>query len=940
MDENSDESGILEQRIEKLRNDIPKGEVTSDSELKTDNGHIQTVTNNSDTESGNHMILPGKSINILDTNVDLFRVNVKINGIILPAILDTGAVKSLISSEVVSREKFPIIMESDVFDALGSDMFHTSGKIKCSLSMGGTEMSPLELAVFPSCMNSRVDLLLGVDFLKSNSLIIDINNRLISRELGDRGVVRWKVGPSGDVSVLQAGNIPCYAANDMKLIPGEVYKVPVSSEVNLIDDLLAVYTDDQATSRISSQVRGYEGIVDRDSKFIFMLCTLPTTLKKGDKVGVINTVVELEQDDEFDEGVDGWEKFVKLDHLSNIDKTRVLDMLQKHEKVFSVNENDIGKASVTEHKILVNENAPIYQRPRRFPQPITDEIEKQCRELSEADIIEPSISPWSSPMVPVRKKDGKIRMCVDYRKLNAVTIPDKFPVPNLLDSIFGLSGTKFFTKLDLIRGYYQIPLEESSKQYTAFSTNRDHWQFKRLSFGLRNAPAAFQREIQAVLGSLPSNKVIAYIDDILILGSSFEEHVELVAKVLKTLETYGIKIKPSKCEWFRGDVEFLGHNVSSSGVQKTGEYVEKVRNYPRPGTVGELREFLGLINFQRKFIPHCSTLQKPLTRLTGGKSKKKLDWDKEMLDSFERLKTEMTTELELGYPDYSDTASKLELYVDASDLGGGAYLAQQQGDQHRVIGFASMTFTATQLGYSTIDRELAALRWGVKTFKPFLYGIEFILYTDHQPLIHLHNMKLVCSRLLRTVQELAEYNFEIRYIPGKMNSAADALSRLNNEVPCIPVDNGQLPPGLTFDGPSSPGGGDSLFISLWKVMTTLDLKGIPETFDELREQLVDDLLEHPTKYNIKLNRDSRKSLKLMKLPGKLPSLDIIMVACRLYGIKVYVYFWPESPVIYQYRQEDENVVHLQCLSGIYFNALVEVKSYKAPDVSQCSVNTV
>ena len=176
-----------------------------------------------------------------------------------------------------------------------------------------------------------------------------------------------------------------------------------------------------------------------------------------------------------------------------------------------------GYTTVTSHKINLSNDTPIYQRPRRFPQPVAEELERQCQELNEADIIEPSISAFSSPIVPVRKKDGTIRMCIDYRKLNSVTVPDKFPVPNLLDSIYSLKGNSYFTKLDLVRGYYQLPIDASSREYTAFSTQKSHWQFKRLSMGLKNAPAAFQREIQAVLSAFPSNKVIAYLDDILVM---------------------------------------------------------------------------------------------------------------------------------------------------------------------------------------------------------------------------------------------------------------------------------------------------------------------------------------------------------------------------------------------------------------------------------------
>ena len=908
-----------------------KNEEGVDSEVSVSN-----CSNVSDTLG----VLPGKTVCLLENESSLFFIDVIIYNVKLSAILDSGASKSLISSKLVNENKFDVIHDNELFGSFGNKQFQSCSKVNASMTMGDISMSPINLSVFPSSVNNAIGLVLGVDFMIKNSLVINIKDRIITKKSDDGSITKLFVDATGKILNTVRENVPCYATTDIKLTPGHVYKVPFQSACDVSEECLLVYTDEGITEKLSSKIRGYDGILDKSSGNVLILCSEPTNLKAGDCIGRVNTLISLDgEDEEMSELSPDWEKLVELDHLDNVRKTMVYDLLQAHKNVFSMNDEDIGLAAVTEHRINLNNDAPIYQPHRRFPKPLSEELERQCKELTDADIIEPSISPWSSPIVPVRKKDGTIRMCVDYRRLNSVTIPDKFPIPNLLDSIFGLSGTKFFTKLDLIRGYYQLPVEESSRPYTAFSTTRGHWQFKRLSFGLRNAPSAFQREIQAVLHSFPSNKVIVYIDDILILGSSWEEHLDLVGKVLQTLENYGIKIKASKCQWFREEVEFLGHIVSASGIGKCPKYIEKVVSFPKPGTVGELRGFLGLINFQRKYIPRCSELQKPLSCLTGGKTKKKLEWSIEMTEAFESLKTEMKNELELGYPDYSESAEKLELYVDASNVGAGAYLAQKQQGEHRIIGFASMSFTETQLKYSTIDRELAALRWGVKTFKPFLYGIEFDLFTDHQPLVHLHNMKLVCSRLVRTMQELAEYNFQIKYIPGKYNSAADALSRLNHQIPdeVTQVKTDMLPQGLTYDGPPTPGGGDSLFTSLFRSLNTLNIGKLPKNVDLLRSQLVSELLDNSTKYNVKLNRDSRKELKLMLHSGKLPTLEVLLVACRLYRVKIFVYFWAESPVIYQFREEDSQVIHLQCLSGIHFNSLVEVKNYESPNILLCSV---
>ena len=926
---------------------LSSGLGTSYGELSKINKSIQLeseiVELQGESTTGNQTEMLSKVVYFTGKSTQFLEVQVMINDSLVTGIIDTGAERTFISSKIVEQLSLTVENNVNEFVCINENKFETHGKTTTSFKVNQIDMEELEIIVFPAEANQKVSLLLGIDFLTKNKIELVVRERLLIRHFEDGSSVRLYLDNDGKTSNILLCRVPCYAVNDVDLRVGEIGKIPIEFSTKYVNKSMLMYSDEGLEKKLIDNVRGFDGITDLNSKHVYMLSGEKNQLiKKGYRVGMLNTIVEVEQGEESVSVVDGWESKINLNQIDDTQQAEVLEMLTKHTKAFSAGDSDIGLAGVTSHKIRLTDDTPIYQRPRRFPQPINDELERQCKELLEADIIETSKSPWSSPIVPVQKKDGSTRMCIDYRKLNAQTKSDKFPVPNLLDSIFGLHGTKFFTKLDLVRGYYQIPLDESSKELTAFSTQRNHWQFKRLSFGLCNAPSAFQREIQAVLKAFPSNKVIAYIDDILIMTTSFAEHLELVGKVLQTLENHFIKIKPSKCEWFRCEVEFLGHIVSSSGIKKTPEYMAKVKSYPRPKTVGDLRQFLGLINFQRKFVPSCSEVQKPLSCLTGGRKSKVLSWSDEMVQAFDKLKEEMVKEIELGYPDYSEGAAKLELWVDASNLGAGAYLAQQQGDGHRVIGFASMTFTPAQMEYHTLERELSALRWGVKTFKPFLYGIQFILYTDHQPLIHLNNMKLICSRLARTVQELSEYNFEIRYTPGHLNCAADALSRLNYKVPDYDqsMNVNKLPVGLKLDGPPSPGGGDSLFVSLCTVLTSLNNCRQPPTVDELRAQLVGDLLNGSSKYNLKLDKNSRKILSLMLLPGQMPTLDVLLAVSRIYKIKVFVYFWGDNPVIYQYSDEDYQIVHLQCISGIHFNPLLEVKNYSPPDPHQCAIYSV
>jgi hypothetical protein len=633
---------------------------------------------------------------------------------------------------------------------------------------------------------------------------------------------------------------------------------------------------------------------------------------------------------------------IPLDGLDNTQAQLIQQMLLSRSRVLSRGDSDIGMAAVTRHRIELHDETPIRQKPRRFPDPIVEAVEQQCHELEALDIIERSKSPWSSPIVPIRKKDGSIRLCIDYRKLNSVTKADRFPMPNLNGLVYSLHGMQYFSTLDLVRGYYQIPLEESSKELTAFSTTKNHYQFKRLSFGLKNAPAAFQREMQEILRAFPSRQVIVYIDDILIMSRSFEEHLELIDRVLGTFENYGIKIKPSKCRFFKRSVPFLGHVVGSSGLQKAPEYVDQVTNFPKPSTVSQLRQFLGLVNFQRKFIPNCSVIAQPLSCLTGGPKKKQITWTDAMDSAFNKLKELMKQDLMLSYPDYSPNASKLQLYVDASGYGAGACLMQCQDGEQRVIAHNSMSFNHAQRRYSTIDRELAAIRWGIKSFRPFLYGIPFILYTDHRPLTYMKNMAGENSRINRTLHELEEFDMEIRYIKGESNTAADTLSRmvhLNQDHHAEEVDPGYLPQGLKILQ-YAEGGGDSMVQSLFLVLqhhqSQMDPNiPLPGDRDELRVLLVEELISHPEKYHFSLSKHKRQQLMLSQKQGHLLGEEILVVFYGIFGLEVWVHCGMEKPIIHTLAAfsttSSTRRIHLQLLSGMHYNPVVEDQMYQSPN---------
>lgn len=890
------------------------------------------------------------------TTSNLFKIQVNIGGSILPliALVDTGSNRSLINHKALPTDtNVSFCDDIKIYGVAEEKGIKACGMANLELSVAGRNMQMISFVVLPHNFQLPVDIVLGVDFLKTNQMSINIDAKMLS-VVESQGIIDIFFDADGLVRQKAVRNIICTVASSVHLPPlttTEVFlNLPTLSRNNNYDILLI---EDHVSRKMRSRVSCLPGVMNSgDSKVRVLLSNCSDSnvhLKYGTAVGTARSVVNMVDTmtaQSVQPNVSKIVENVDLKHLNDGEATRVRELLTDFSAIFHDDDNNFEASLLAEHKIELLNDTPIYQRPRRLPGPAAEEIEAQCRELRDLGVIEPSASAWSSPIVPIRKKDGGLRLCVDYRALNKVTKADKFPLPNLTDSVYGLHGVKYLSKIDLTRGFYQTPLHKDSREYTAFSTPLGHWQFNRLSFGMKNGPGAFQRGLSQVLSIFPWKKVIVYVDDILIMETSFERHFELVSQVLATLAKYKLKIRPDKCEWFKNSVEFLGHVVSHRGLSKTKSYLDRVNEYPRPENVRQLREFLGLVNFQRKFIAGCSELQKPLSCLTGGSKSKKLVWTPEMEHAFESLKGRVREDIELAFPDYSPTAEKLQLWVDASDIGGGACVTQVQDGELRIIAFASMSFEAAQKNYSVLEKELAALRWGVKSFRALLYATEFELRTDHQALVYLNNMKMVDSRLARTLEDLSDFNFVIKYTPGRLNTAADALSRLPSVVKKVDDEffsaSPQLPYGLLINGSPVQGGGNSLFESLIVVLReALSSDNVPTNHIKLRELLIDELARSPSRYNIRTNKVMRRDLKLMRLPNQLPCLEVLLVASEMFNVNIHVYFWSQNPVVYSADLDEKcdkrTVVHLQCISGVHFNPLIASHSYNDSKVAPSCV---
>ena len=425
------------------------------------------------------------------------------------------------------------------------------------------------------------------------------------------------------------------------------------------------------------------------------------------------------------------------------------------------------------HGINLMDPRPIKSKPYPLPHALRKVVDDEVKEMVELGVIEPSNSPYASPVVLVKKPDGSNRFCCDYRKLNMVTIPDAEPIPDQEEIFTALAKDNYFSKLDLTKGYWQIPLAEEAKPLTAFVTHNGLYQFRTMPFGLINAPATFSRVMRNLLRGIDG--VHNFIDDILIHTTSWEKHLEVLKELLSRLRKANMKAKPSKCSIAQESLDFLGHRVGGGRIQPMSNKVQAIQEAPRPETKRQLRSFLGFIGYYRKFIPSFAEVAVPLTNLTKKGKPNVLEWGESEERAFKSLKSKISNHPILHIP---DVTRPFILRTDASETGLGAVLLQEFDDEKFPVAFASRKLLDRERRYSTIERECLAVVWAVQKFEAYLYGREFVLEVDHEPLRALRRGKLANGRVLRWALALQSYRYRVQAIKGRENVGADYMSRL------------------------------------------------------------------------------------------------------------------------------------------------------------------
>lgn len=646
------------------------------------------------------------------------------------------------------------------FSGITQGYTYSLGKITAHLNLCDGYSVTHDFQVVKDDFPLPVDAILGEDFLKSFNCSIDyFKSQLLIR-------TRDKIFK---VSFSQASHDP--------------YQIPPRCQV--FRKIPLEITSDSVVH--SAQIG--EGL--------FVANTLISPTSKY--IRVINTTDDYQKLDinkvEFSPLTD----YVIIDEIKAPDKNRkqkVLDLISKntgksclneflklsehYTDIFALPDEKLSVNNFYKQNIRLNDNTPIYKRNYRVPHTHKPIIEEKIKQMLDDEIIEPSQSPYNSPILLVPKKsvDGKPnwRLVIDYRELNKKVIPDKFPLPRIDEILDELGRAKHFSILDLQSGFHQIELDEKSRDFTSFSTEQGSFRFTRVPFGLNISPNAFSRMMRLAFAGLPPQTAFLYMDDIIVIGCSVKHHISNLKKVFDTCKKFSLKLNPEKCKFFQTSVTFLGHKCTENGILPDPEKYETIKNYPVPKNSDEARRFVAFANYYRKFIEHFATITKPINDLT--RKKTPFVWTEECQKNFELLKNRLMNPPILKYPNFN---APFIITTDASGTGCAAVLSQKYGDLDLPVSYFSKNFTQGERNKAPIEQELLAIYYAIMHFRPYIYGTQFTVKSDHKPLVYLFTLKNPSSRLTRIRLELEEYMFEIIHIPGKENVVADALSRIDIE---------------------------------------------------------------------------------------------------------------------------------------------------------------
>ena len=643
--------------------------------------------------------------------------------------------------------------------------------------------------------------------------------------------------------------------------------------------------------------------------------------------------------------------------LSNSQLEKFYDIIEKYRVAFVRNSGDLAVGTVGQIDLVLKpgDHSDLRVKPSKWNPDTNKIIQDICNDYLMAGIIKRSSGPYSSRVHVVYKRTtdsqakSKPRMVVDFRKVNQSLVQCSKYLRGVDSLLMQLGAHQFYSKLDLKGAYHQLAILENKKEITSIVTNDAQYAFNVLPFGICVAVGYFELFMQHIFEKIPIKELIHYLDDCLVPSDKIDDMLCRLERFLYLVVRHRMKLEPHKSEFFRSEIDFLGFRLTSRGIQKSKEYTDRIKDYKEPVTIHELMKFLGVVNFQRRFIPDCSRKLKPLIdaidRNVKNVKKAKVMWTNEMMQSFKSIKEEIANDIALAFPDLSSEAAPLMLFVDASNVATGSSLQQYQKGELRIISHMSKMLQGPELRYNTYDKELLALIRGIEAHRQYLVGKKFQVYTDCKNVVYLFKMKHACPRLMRAMERLSEYDYEVVHVSGKDNVISDWLSRLDGYVPSRyherlldGLGDEYVPPNM--DELEVRGGAHALYETIVHAQGVQH--GIVTEVNQVRRELIDEIINHPVKYNLRGSDQKLREYRAMRKPGVAPTLLVLQAAANLYKIVFKVYYGLEQPLVFapRLRKGAATVPHfpiayIRCEGqGAHYNILIPKKGFVEDNVDR------
>jgi transposase InsO family protein len=738
-------------------------------------------------------------------------VDCVVDGISIPMILDSGSQVTTISEQVFKRHWNTGLRDASSWltvKAANDLEIPYIGYFETTVCIFGRPIDGVGILVKRDSANASQDLnaaagLLGTNVLERLPEWKDWIQQWCSKESDNAGEFKVRVSTNTVVRPLSSCSVRVHSPKFDNVSVIEKCSTPLPGNLMVVPTLVYPGTT-QFEVRVfnlsASAINLKKRLVIGTLSSVSDVKTLPSSCPKysvsvssAQLIVQCNDIVcDVSHSSVDDDTMPEWMKEVSMpDDLQPRSRDKLMQLLKKYSHVFSQHKDDLGHTTTIKHRIITKDELPVRQPYRMIPPSQLEEVRQHLSDLLNTGVISESQSPYASPIVLVRKKDGRLRMCCDYRLLNKKTLKDAFPLPRIEDSLDKLHGSKFFSCLDLKSAYNQVEIDECDRHKSAFTTPFGLYQYNFMAFGLCNSPASFQRLMQTIFREELYVYLLVFLDDLLIYSQTVDDHIQQLEVIFQRLSQHGLKIEPAKCKFFQKEVSYLGWRINQNGISSCPDKVAAICEWPVPSSPAELRTFLGMVGYHRRGIQGFAQIASPLYDLLNqhppgrrkGRSRKTVipsnwKWTSIHQAAFASLKEKLTTSPVLAFPDFN---KEFVLEVDSSHSGLGAVLLQDQDSRRRVIAYASRGLRKSERNmssYSTMKLELLGLKWAItEKFKDYLWGNHFTVYTDNNPLCYIMKSAKLKAVEQRWVSELARFDFDIKYKPGKSNISADALSR-------------------------------------------------------------------------------------------------------------------------------------------------------------------